>query len=145
MEKWLKKEVGRTRYSIGTASMGVAGSAELGRGRRDNQDEVKKTGEGSREEGKMEGKMSMGSNRAWDRGQRWPNHEEKQRFHVFLAGKTFSMGGQKIEGKAEAKESPARTNTARVNWEKSRTGGKSVLVHMLPGREESIRWGWQCA
>lgn len=66
MEKWLKEEVGRTRYSIGTASMGVAGSAEVGKGRRENQGEVKKTGEGSREEGRREGRMNMGSNTAWD-------------------------------------------------------------------------------
>lgn len=55
------------------------------------------------------------------------------------------MDGQKIEGKAEAKESPARASTAKEDWEKSRTGGKSVWVHMFPGRGESIRWGWQCA
>lgn len=61
MEKWLEEEVGRTRYSIGTASMGAAGRAEVGRGRREKQDEVKKTREGGREEGKMAGKMSVGS------------------------------------------------------------------------------------
>lgn len=68
MEKWLKEEFKqeRTRYSIGTASTGAAGGAEVGRGRREKQDEVKKTKEGSREEGRMAGKMSMGSNIAWD-------------------------------------------------------------------------------
>lgn len=50
------------------------------------------------------------------------------------------MDGQKIEEKAEAKESPAREDR-----EKNRTGGKAVWVHMLPAREETIRWGWQCA
>lgn len=70
MEKWLKKRFkeGRTRYSIGTASTGAAGGAEVGRGRREKQNEVKKTKEGTREEGRMAGKMSMGSNRARDQG-----------------------------------------------------------------------------
>lgn len=54
------------------------------------------------------------------------------------------MDGQKIEGKAEAKESPARDSTAREDWEKNRTEGKAVWVHMLPAREETIR-GWPCA
>lgn len=59
MEKWLKEEVGRTRYSTGIANMGAAGSTEVGREMRENHDEVKKTGEDSREEWRMEGKMSM--------------------------------------------------------------------------------------
>lgn len=62
------QEVGRTQYSIGTASMGAAGRAEVGRGRREKQDEVKKTREGSREEGRVAGKMSMGSSIAWNQG-----------------------------------------------------------------------------
>lgn len=49
------------------------------------------------------------------------------------------MGGQKIEGEAEAKDSPARTSAAREDWEKSRTRGKVVQVHMFPGREKSIK------
>lgn len=48
--------------------MGAAGRAEVGRGRKENQDEVKKTREDSREEGRMVGKMSMGSNIAWHQG-----------------------------------------------------------------------------
>lgn len=65
MEEWLKEEFReeRTRYSIDTA-----GGAEVGRGRREKQDEVKKTKEGSREEGRMAGKMSMRLNIAWDQG-----------------------------------------------------------------------------
>lgn len=100
MGKWLKEEVGRTRYSIGIASMGAAGSTEVGRERRENQDEVKKTGEDSREEWRMKGKMSMVSNIALDQGQRWPNHEEKRRFHGFLAGKELQHGWAEDRGKS---------------------------------------------
>lgn len=33
-------------------------------------------------------------------------------------GKSFSMDGWKIEGKAEAKESAARASAAREDWDK---------------------------
>lgn len=54
------------------------------------------------------------------------------------------MDGQKIERKAEAKESQGQHSQGGLG-EKNRTGRKEVWVHMLPRREESVRWGWQCA
>lgn len=65
MEKWLREEVGRRRCSADEANGqhgGAAGRATVGGGRREKQDEGRKTGEGSRgEEWKMAGKMSMGA------------------------------------------------------------------------------------